>query len=648
MITPHIAQGLADLGRRGDSTLVHMQPREVAGLQALAKAHGGSLTTNPDTGLPEASFLGDVLGTVAPIAAGFALGPAGFGVFNSALTAGLAVGAGAYALTGDPMKGLSAGLGAGGGFGLGENLAAFGKVAGPESIANVSEIAGQGANSAALGMAKDALGTSGLSNSSTLLDVAANAGSASNIPSMGSIASQTVPQSGIQNAISGVGKMFGSGPGEGFGAYKDFLSEGYTNAAGKLVKPSAWQDAATLGMPLLSLASRPQEYEIPEDTSYQMNYEGPYTYPDRDRRMPTEAEQQALTDAGSPEFSYFGNVNPYPGFVKAGYAEGGTIQTGGIRDLYSSPDDQLNGAVLSQDGYGLGRLQQLANGGQAYADGGPIAFGNGGIAPVPYVRDPAVAASYAVAPTNLNDVAAISNSGQYQPSVQEQLANATSDPLGRVNNQGMGGMGGMAGKGMGAQQNRPQYYGNPSMGQSNMVGINSMGGMGGKGMGGMSMAKPATPSMQDYIAAATRTRTPTAMPSPTGVEQRYFTQVNPQAPVKKAKGGELEQGAFIIPADVVSHLGNGSSNAGLAVLGKRYGAKPIRGNGDGMSDSIPTSIEGRQEARVADGEAYIPRDMVKRAGGAAKFHKMMNNVRKARTGTKKQGKQINPNKYLTA
>ena len=64
-------QGLASLGRNGDSMLMHVSPQEVAGLQGLAMAQGGSLTINPDTGLPEAFNLGKVLGAVAPIAAGF-------------------------------------------------------------------------------------------------------------------------------------------------------------------------------------------------------------------------------------------------------------------------------------------------------------------------------------------------------------------------------------------------------------------------------------------------------------------------------------------------------------------------------------------------------------------------------------------------
>ncbi len=50
-----LAQTLSARGRDGDSTLVHMTPGEVNSLQALALAGGGSLTVNPDTGLPEAN-----------------------------------------------------------------------------------------------------------------------------------------------------------------------------------------------------------------------------------------------------------------------------------------------------------------------------------------------------------------------------------------------------------------------------------------------------------------------------------------------------------------------------------------------------------------------------------------------------------------
>lgn len=78
----------------------------------------------------------------------------------------------------------------------------------------------------------------------------------------------------------------------------------------------------------------------------------------------------------------------------------------------------------------------------------------------------------------------------------------------------------------------------------------------------------------------------------------------------------------------------------------------LKGPGDGMSDNIPATIGGRQPARLADGEFVIPADVVSHLGngstdaGAKHLHKMMDNVRKARTGNKKQGKQIKAQKFL--
>jgi hypothetical protein len=78
----------------------------------------------------------------------------------------------------------------------------------------------------------------------------------------------------------------------------------------------------------------------------------------------------------------------------------------------------------------------------------------------------------------------------------------------------------------------------------------------------------------------------------------------------------------------------------------------LRGPGDGMSDNIPATISGRQPARLADGEFVIPADVVSHLGngsteaGAKQLHAMMDKVRKARTGNSKQGKNIKPQKYM--
>jgi hypothetical protein len=80
----------------------------------------------------------------------------------------------------------------------------------------------------------------------------------------------------------------------------------------------------------------------------------------------------------------------------------------------------------------------------------------------------------------------------------------------------------------------------------------------------------------------------------------------------------------------------------------------LSGPGDGMSDSIPATIANKQPARLADGEFIIPADVVSHLGngstkaGAQRLYAMMDKVRKARTGTTQQGKQINPKKYLPA
>jgi len=116
--------------------------------------------------------------------------------------------------------------------------------------------------------------------------------------------------------------------------------------------------------------------------------------------------------------------------------------------------------------------------------------------------------------------------------------------------------------------------------------------------------------------------------------------------VAKAKGGLLESGGFVIPADVVSHLGNGSSEAGLKLLAQRTGAAPIKGKGDGMSDSIKTTIDGHQPARVANEEARLTKSQVEALGGAKKLYAMMDKIRQARTGSKEQGKQIDPSKFM--
>lgn len=97
------------------------------------------------------------------------------------------------------------------------------------------------------------------------------------------------------------------------------------------------------------------------------------------------------------------------------------------------------------------------------------------------------------------------------------------------------------------------------------------------------------------------------------------------------------------------------ASGGISDLGTYSdGGRMLRGPGDGMSDSIPGVIGGKRPARLADGEFVVPADVVSGLGngstdaGARQLYAMMDKVRKARTGTKKQGREINPRKYTPA
>jgi hypothetical protein len=94
--------------------------------------------------------------------------------------------------------------------------------------------------------------------------------------------------------------------------------------------------------------------------------------------------------------------------------------------------------------------------------------------------------------------------------------------------------------------------------------------------------------------------------------------------------------------------------AGGSIGGYSDGGRMLKGPGDGMSDSIPATIGKRQPARLADGEFVVPADVVSHLGngstdaGAKKLYSMMDKVRRARTGKKKQAPAVKADKYMPA
>lgn len=147
--------------------------------------------------------------------------------------------------------------------------------------------------------------------------------------------------------------------------------------------------------------------------------------------------------------------------------------------------------------------------------------------------------------------------------------------------------------------------------------------------------------------------------------QRYFTQTQyvpksdiPAAPMS-AEGlaalnaanparQERRPGGPRIP-EPVQEESAGMAAGGIAALKK---GKYLDGASDGMADEVPANIDGKQEARLSDGEFVIPADVVSHLGngnsdaGAKVLERMMDRVRKARTGNEKQGKEIDPNKFI--
>ena len=462
-MTPfHTAQGLASLGRNGDSMLVHMSPEEVGGLKQVGNSLGIKMSTNPRTGMPEAFSFGDFFTSFLPTIVGAAVGgPAGGGIMSSMtpILAGAGTGALLAAAKGDDplMGGLTGGLGGYGGSQLGSTFGkAFGGTGGITAGANNNMIAA-GAQQAMGG------GAGNIGAFSNFKDVISPVASAAP-KTVTSLTNQISPFTnntlgtslGVQNVNPTVGVNAG-----GFDAA--------TTAAAELNKPSqVMSNLGDFGTGVKNLSGF-------GDMSISDAY-------DKFTKAGGTAADLAMPVGGGvlaglePSDLGYGGGNLYDDPDKGKYrgpqgqlnlsdrfdtglrlASGGTVQSGGIRDLYGTPDNQPTMSP-GLGGFGLGRLNSLA--------------------------------------------------------------------------------------------------GEQAMTQAQTLGY--------------------------------------------------------------ADGGYLN------------------------------------GKGDGMSDSIPATIEGKQPARLADGEFVIPADVVSHLGngsskaGSKRLYAMLDKVRHARTGNKKQGKEINPAKYMPA
>jgi hypothetical protein len=175
---------------------------------------------------------------------------------------------------------------------------------------------------------------------------------------------------------------------------------------------------------------------------------------------------------------------------------------------------------------------------------------------------------------------------------------------------------------------------------------------------------------------AVRERVPMQQPTegqparrPGSAGRRYFSDTQfaerPDTPTltveeararAQAQAQQLAQAQAQAPASQQQPQPSGgpSQTVGMAAGGiaSAHNGYYLGGKTDGMADDVPASIDGKQEARLSDGEFVIPADVVSHLGngnsdaGADQLHGMMNNVRMERTGNPEQGKQIDPNKFM--
>ena len=520
--------------------LVHMTPSEVKGLQSLAMAAGGSLSINPETGLAEAGFLESLLPMLA--GAGLMMIP-GVGPLAAAAMVGGATGI----ATGSLEKGLMAGLGAYGGAGMAGSLSSAGgsalAEAGGSAATNLGEQALTNTATQALPAGYDIAGsafspTEMLQGSVNPAQFAnAQAGAAQSVLSNPNNFANLVPEqlTAMQSAAGSAANPMDVVKSAGMANATTGLTP--TAAMGKglgAVTSSPSAAGSFLGDNMLNIGAAAIPALAQDTADYQ----------------PMTEEEESNLQRISPNFRAMRPTTPNP-YYQARYPTYGA--QGGIMQAYQAGGpvermSQMNTALNPQGGlYPQGMIDKTqyalptqrptsmevldAGAQRTFAAGGIARYAPGGVAHLPV-------------------------KGTYRDS------------------------------------------------------------------------DSTTANKDAYEAAMIRLN-------------------------KIRKGANLS--SVSMPKSNVKGLGDlPELAAGGSLGGYSDGGRMLKGLGDGMSDSIPATIGNKQPARLADGEFVVPADVVSHLGngstdaGAKKLYSMMDKIRKARTGTKKQGKKINPNKFLPA
>lgn len=534
------AQGLAALGRGPDTELVHMAPSEVKSLQQLALAHGGSLTINPQTGLPEAGFLSSML----PMIIGAGLSVASGGTLTP-LMAAMMTGAGYGAATGSLKKGLMAGMGAYGGAGIGAGLAGAGAgtlEATTGAMGVPGAATGAGSQAAMLAAQNQGFGQAGLEALGQSAAVApgaapiAQSGADSMLAGFKGLGSEAGRSAFMQNVGGGSGLMKA-----GLAAAAPMLDVNATAA------PVAPPGDSNMGQRYRYSSGVPNPQPTPDVPGYgnqnrdfgkeQQYYNPKYTPIDSD------AAKALYGYAGGGPVEAMSNANAIG--ANTGYPQA-DIHTGAYASPTQTPISQ-NMVTGSQDA-----AVNPYTGEPQFADGGDVDAGG-------YTYDPAT----------------------FTYKQNSRMATPTPAPI-------------AAGMNREAIAETLPTYAYDS-------------------------------KTQKYV------QTSAGTPA-----QAAVANVEPDS--SSGGGGEKNGGLMAALA-----AGGGVSTLG----GYSDGGRLLRGPGDGVSDSIPAVIGKKQPARLADGEFVIPARIVSELGngsteaGARQLYSMMQRIQSGRQ------KSIGKNKVAT-
>ena len=662
--------GLAQLmemqGRRGDSMLVHMNPMEVRMLEAMSP--DGSLSTNPDTGLPEAFKLKDILGVALPIAGAALLGPAIAPALGVSGLTGAAIGTG--------LGGFGAGLAQGKNF---KDSLVQGGISGLMSY-GLGSLSGAFAPSGGVTAATPDLGT-GISDSLTgaAIDpnmelVASSTGTtaaAAEAPSLftqlGNMASTPVmPET--MSSVLGPEKLAAAQFAEAMPTYGSLAGAGLSGAM-----------AAPVGQGLGLMAPDEMPYDIADMYDmYDMDAYYASRIPDlRLGRLRGQAAARSLNypPSGGTAADYYSMATSPGGFGTFYAADGGQVPKPygdpyGSGDPYNSMSDESSSEQSSSTGPGM----SLGSFNEPVAD-----LGLGSFNPTPMSLG---LTALGMVPGPIGMMANIANIGRglvgiMGPSAPGQVTGfgtTTGGPTGI----GIGVTGqavdpdfeavseGYGGTGMGGEDSGSGDQGDTGVGHGAGEGTSeegaadyAQGGVVEAGIGGLLKALSPAALATDTLGIADvdklKTKDMLGMLSPAAFfakDPKRLKYLSPaymasQKPSALSPAATVMMNRGMAQGGGISSLAYGGDPAPIGFANKAFEGM-VPGPGTGMSDDVPFSIEGNQPALLSRDEYVLPADVVSQLGdgsssaGADMLDNFISQVRQTKYGNTQQPAPVGP------